>query len=388
MSVPHIPALDGARGLAAVGVLVHHVVLVWAPHTRQAYAADTAVIDSPLPWLLAYTPLHLPWLGTANVLVFFALSGFVLVRPFLERSRPSVIRFWTARSVRLYLPAWGSIVIAVVVSGFVASAVGSDTAPPTIRRAAVDALLLPTYVSNEVNGVLWSLAWEVAFSVAVPGIAVGLRAVLRLSDRRAPVATALLVAVPLGLLVLSVPLSDRAGEAALYSAVFLGGTALATAMHARPRHAPSPIADQVRPAVTTLVVIGLAVALCARWLVLPSAPQPWVLQTADAVSAAGSVGVVWFVVVSAPTQRLLSTRVAVWTGRLSFSMYLTHAVVLEGVWALSGGAVWAIPIALIVVWIVATAFRWSVEKPSHAVARRVMRSKTVDRRDLAAALVR
>src|SRR6201995_3858781 len=72
-------ALDGLRGAAALIVLFHHAAMTWAPLAVLYFHAH-----APVPFLallVAYTPLHLLWAGSEAVIVFFVLSGFVLVLP-------------------------------------------------------------------------------------------------------------------------------------------------------------------------------------------------------------------------------------------------------------------------------------------------------------------
>ena len=96
-------ALDGLRGLAALTVLVWHVVDRLSHGTLQGDGVLThALADS----------------GKVAVSLFFVLSGFLLARPLLawllgQRERPSLPRFLRARLLRI-VPAWLLIVVVVV----------------------------------------------------------------------------------------------------------------------------------------------------------------------------------------------------------------------------------------------------------------------------------
>ncbi len=93
---------------------MHHVLLVdnWFADSLIRYDSNT--FES---WkeILYYTPLHALFVGTEAVLVFFMLSGIVLVKAFpgwasLKWS------YFASRLTRLYLPIWGSILFALLLT--------------------------------------------------------------------------------------------------------------------------------------------------------------------------------------------------------------------------------------------------------------------------------
>lgn len=69
--------------------------------------------------MVAYhTPLNLLWAGQQAVILFFVLSGFVLVelaRRMASRGR-WVRSYYVQRLVRLYLPVWGAVLLAVLLA--------------------------------------------------------------------------------------------------------------------------------------------------------------------------------------------------------------------------------------------------------------------------------
>lgn len=96
----HQRSVEGARGLAALGVLTYHVGVVSEPHG----------------WLYAWTSRL--WLG---VPLFFLLSGMLLYRPFahatVQRADwPSLRRFARARVLRIAPAYW--LVLAVAMSRY------------------------------------------------------------------------------------------------------------------------------------------------------------------------------------------------------------------------------------------------------------------------------
>lgn len=158
-AVPHrtargfVPALEGMRGLAALGVLVTHV------------AFQTGADRVPV--------LGRVW-GRFDlaVAVFFALSGFLLWRPHAAAAhglgaRPSTRRYFVHRAVRI-LPAYW--VVVVVVLAFL------PTAGRGWRVWAANLGLVQVFVPLTLTDGLtqmWSLSVEVAFYVVLPLLAWG-----------------------------------------------------------------------------------------------------------------------------------------------------------------------------------------------------------------------
>src|ERR1700719_1278320 len=96
MNTQRIASLDSIRGLAALGVVLTHC---------------TGVYVDPPPWAI-HLPLSLIfWSGHGFVLVFFALSGFVLFIPF-KRGNAAYTPYVEKRVARLYPP----FVVAVLLS--------------------------------------------------------------------------------------------------------------------------------------------------------------------------------------------------------------------------------------------------------------------------------
>ena len=77
-------ALDALRGVAAVVVLVHHVSMT-APSISAAYQSSANVAIFSTGWWVTLSPLKILFAGPEFVLVFFVLSGFVLVLSPLRR---------------------------------------------------------------------------------------------------------------------------------------------------------------------------------------------------------------------------------------------------------------------------------------------------------------
>lgn len=163
-------SLDGLRGLAAFVVLIHHCFLV-SPHLSSAVDSNGTGLADSWVWWITFTPLHLGWAGQEAVYVFFVLSGFVLTLPFVGNSRPNWAAYFPKRIVRIYVPVWASLVFALAL----ARAFPRVAAPEfsswinlhdEVPKVLSDALLL--WGAGSLNSPLWSLQWEMTFSLLLP----------------------------------------------------------------------------------------------------------------------------------------------------------------------------------------------------------------------------
>jgi peptidoglycan/LPS O-acetylase OafA/YrhL len=349
-------SLDGLRGVAALVVVLYHVVSVGSAPLSAAVELGTD-LPGVGHWVLR-TPLAIWWAGPELVIVFFVLSGFVLARALLH-DRPSWPDFLTRRVVRLYLPAWASLVVAALLMAVVVTptpsagagfwwlgGASSISAGDVARQAS---LVLPDGHGAPLNGVLWSLRWEVLFSAALPIL---LLAAGTLRRAAVPVAAVVLAAACWG------------PPAATYLAPFMMGLLLA--LH-EPRLARLRRRLDQRGGGALLV---LAAVLLTADLWLPGAQRA--RGGAGTLVVAGAVCALLAPLLYDAVALRLEHRVAQWLGSRSFSIYLVHNPIIT---ACANGLhrppllpllVVAVPASLLF----AEAFHRLVERPSHALARK------------------
>jgi peptidoglycan/LPS O-acetylase OafA/YrhL len=352
-----LTALDGLRGVAALVVVLFHVVKL------SVVALGTeAEIGGTAPGLagrLSHSPLAILWAGPEFVMVFFVLSGFVLARAL--HGRPvRLASYYAARALRLYLPVWGSLVLAGVLVALVPRApslaganvaVAAFAAP--VDRALVlhNALLVTTDARAPLNGVLWSLRWEVLFSLLLPVLLLGAGLL-----RRAPAVVVALVV--LGIL-------HPGGHASLsYLTPFVLGVLLALHPDAVAR-VRARVAGRGAPVAVLAAVLLLT---ADRWL--PDAQRD--VGPGGALVALGAMLAVAAPLVWPAIARPLQTPPIQWLGRRSFSLYLTHEPLVVALFfalhrpglpvLLAAG----LPASLLL----AAAFHRAVERPAHLLARR------------------
>ncbi len=154
---PHrFASLDGVRALAAITVVVFHAA-VSAGITGGGPVAGTTTRG----------------LGNLGVGVFFALSGFLLYRPyvtahFTDTTPRPLGRYVRHRVLRIFPAYWLAVGASIVVFGLVVPAtVGNITGILTLT----DIYFPRLYISNTPVPVAWTLTAELAFYLLIPVVA-------------------------------------------------------------------------------------------------------------------------------------------------------------------------------------------------------------------------
>jgi peptidoglycan/LPS O-acetylase OafA/YrhL len=319
------PALDGARALAAIGVLINHVGVLSGFNGRN------------LEWG--------PYVARADVgvSVFFVLSGFLLYRPFVvDRLQGVPMRDTSTYARRRLLRIFPAYWVALTIVAFVLHA------PPFREPHSIVAhyLLLQVYDINQVVGgpiqQSWTLATEIGFYVFLPFFAWFLAR--RARDARRQVRAELFwvgmlwaASMAFQLVVLATGPTDerwgmvgtwfpaRANEFALGMAL---GVLSAWWVHGRNRI----------PAWATTWAFTLgcwALALVAFWITatrLRLPPSP-LLNPREALAMRGMYSVTSLLVVvpcvtaaarPGPARWVFANKVAVWLGLISYGIYLWH----------------------------------------------------------------
>ena len=359
-------ALDGLRGIAALVVVLHHVYQIARPFiepTVHAWAPGS------LWWFISATPIKLLSAGSESVLVFFVLSGVVVPLPLLAKGAKAWFGFFCARLVRLYVPVWASLVFAGVLIAFTPHPASSVTPGSWVERTngtkaslgllfSEGGLLRKSFSSNSV---LWSLTWEVIFSLALP---VFLLLALLLRRFWLP-ATVVSVALTLVGKVTNI-------DALLYLPVFFLGTLIAVNLDALRSWAGRRRASRGR--LGWLVFCISLLSIVTSWMLRPVIPAGTLASDAlGCLTPLGAAGLVLCAIVFRPVTMGLSTRVPRWLGRVSFSLYLTHLPILVALVYLLGDRNWVlvalvgIPVSLVVAYF----FYRFVEAPSHRLAKRI-----------------
>lgn len=308
-AMPHLPGLDGLRGLAVIGVLLFHGGFVWAKG------------------------------GFLGVSTFFTLSGFLitnlLVREWDRADGIDLGRFWTRRFRRL-LPA---ALIAIALVGVVWWRIGS---PEQLGNLRVDMLAALGYVANWrflTGGQsyadlflspsplqhFWSLAIEEQFYVIFPLFVI---VVMKFGGRR--LLTTLLVMATGTSVILEVAFRNSV-DRVYYgtdtrAAELLLGCLLAVWWSGRQR---SPVgnhgrADGEEPALWIDALGGLAVVgMFWAWFAIPESSMG-LARGGFPLYACGTTAIILAVTRRGLVAKFLSIAVLRWAGMISYGLYLYH----------------------------------------------------------------
>jgi peptidoglycan/LPS O-acetylase OafA/YrhL len=335
-----IPALEGLRGLAALGVVLTHALLA-SIHYVKPYSSN---------W---FYPV---WLGDEAVIIFFVLSGFVLTLPLASGRRFQAASYYVSRFARLYLPVWGAVAFAALlhaIGGWHAIKGASwwlnlHATPLTFREAAHDLTLFKAVGASYFLSI-WTLWPEIIFSVLLP-VFVWLAVCTRQL-------TWLAILAALGVI------ASAPNFYAQMLPVFFLGVVLAFHYGAVQTWWSSRSA---RVSMITLAA-GVACLTSDWWLGTNNQDSP-------ALVASGAAFVVALAIVSVRFDAVLVRRPVRWLGSRSFSLYLVHEPVVVTLYFAMGGkpapvlfVLLATPLALIA----SELFFRVVESPSHRIARQL-----------------
>ncbi|MEO7071217.1 MAG: acyltransferase [Nostocoides sp.] len=316
----YLPSLDGLRAVAAGLVVLTHA----------AFLTGFVVNQGLLGRLMGR--------GDLGVSIFFALSGFLLHRGFVDSSRPLGVRdYFVRRAVRV-LPAYW-LVVAVVVACTNTSA----------RDAMLHVLGAQIYVADSQIPSFsqsWSVATELSFYVALPLAAVGLN---RLRRRSASAPLTILTWTLVSSLALTwFASSGRIGVDILFerwlparAANFIVGMLLAEVLLA-PDH---PVERRLR---ALAAAPGSALVLAGAAYLFATTPAAGLL-TLGVVSGLQlavkmACGSIVALALLAPLvlerdnrwRRAMAHPVCRWLGRISYGTFLWHVPVFFALYDVSG----------------------------------------------------
>jgi peptidoglycan/LPS O-acetylase OafA/YrhL len=363
-----LTALDGLRGLAAVVVLLHHA-LYTNPEFPGAPGGGHAPVGSPM-WWISYTPLKLATAGVESVIVFFVLSGLVVTLPVVRRRGFDWVAYFPRRVVRLMVPVVASVLLAAAwvaaipqVSTQADGTWLSDSSTPNFSWEYIVKAIDLLGGDGQINNPLWSLRWELAFSLLLPVFAIAALAVRRWWIGGLALACALTW------------LGARAGSAELeYLPAFFVGAVIAVRLDVVRNAADRINRRWFRHPLWALLTVGSALLLIAPWLVGPGVGKiPELDPVLKGLVPIAAAGLVVAVLGWTPLRALFESRPLQFLGAISFSLYLVHVPIIIFSTYLFAGQAWYVPLlfAIPLAVLVAVGFRWLIEKRSHGWSKAV-----------------
>jgi peptidoglycan/LPS O-acetylase OafA/YrhL len=307
---PRFDALDGLRGLAALGVLVLHV------------------------WMFSYGDLHKPPKGVLDLVfgelrlgvqLFFVLSGFLIYRPFVGAALdgangPRLTRYVIRRGARILPAYWAALAGSFVLLRHLNHPMQIDAG-----QLPVFLLFAQNHFDTTIKHLdppMWTLAIEVSFYAVLP--LVGATA-LRLGAHRGRQVALTLALVAGGALSTVLAVKHRWPETLSTSLLphlveFGAGMTAAALLHRR---------TLSRAAATRTLLGGAALIIInSVWHARGMGPQEPRSLVGDAPGIAGIALVLAALVASPVKAAALSRGPARWLGKVSYGVYLIHFPVI------------------------------------------------------------
>jgi peptidoglycan/LPS O-acetylase OafA/YrhL len=359
-----LDALDGLRGLAALGVLVLHV---WMFSYGDSGKPPKGLLD------FAIGELRL------GVQLFFVLSGFLIFRPFVAaaldgaRRAPSLGRYAIRRAARILPGYWLALGASFLLLRHLDHPMQVDPAQLPVFLVFAQNHFEETI--KHLDPPMWTLAIEVSFYVTLP--LAGLLAV-RLGAHRARLAALTLLIVAGGLLSTAMAYLHAWPQTLSTSLLphlleFGAGMTVAVLLHGR---------TLSRRAAAALAVAGVvAIVANSYWHALGIGSRDVRSLVGDAPGIAGIAAVVAVLVAGPWRATLLARGPAKWLGTISYGVYLIHFPVIVGLrmtghWPL-GDQLGHQLLAVMAITLPAATLSWFVvERPAIAWARRVTTGRT------------
>lgn len=292
--------IDALRGLAAMAVVLHHLMLAVNDKNGDV-----------IPWLTVLGE----W-GRFGVEVFFVLSGFVIAHSTRNGaySMRYLGRFAARRAIRLDVPYWATIAAEVLVLMLVARLMPQYAHPlPSVAQSAANMFYVQTFLGYQhILPVFWTLCYEVQFYLV---FVLSLIALQRLAEWHSSVSFQRLCATLLLVLSFAVSLATYASllpmplEGLFIDRWFQFLLGAIGYLYVR---------GDVR---SSSLIIAIVTCLCAT------------LVAADAyraTSIAVCCATICLIIVSIRNDRFAAISAAPllqWLGLLSYSLYLLHLVV-------------------------------------------------------------
>ena len=372
MSKTRYHSLDSLRGIASLQVLISHSMMAVPLLANWVYTDDSSKRDTI--FFLIHSPLSFMWSDSAAVKVFFVLSGFVLSLPYYnnENRTPSYITFFIKRIIRLYLPCFTIIILSLFCKWLLYKPNSLNSFGEWVKLMWTMPLNTATLINlvllkNDLiyfDRALWTLPPEIKLSLILPPAIYILK----------PLNFLITIMVVIGYVIIWHALNKMGARniwsdypTLYYFTFFILGSLVCKYRLL--------ITDWINRISLFWYYVLLFVMLMIYtfkysmfWL--PSLIYNFLNSINDYVSAVAAI-LILFIVLSNRAYGFLNTKALLFLGKISFSLYLVHIVVIASLahlfhQYLSAGLI--VCIAFLCSFPMAVIFYYCVEMPSLNIA--------------------
>ncbi|MFE3871983.1 acyltransferase family protein [Flavobacterium sp. ZS1P70] len=326
-----IISLDVLRGLACLAVTIHHIFM-FNPVFFKSYTTNipsgNGIID-----FLNFSALKFVWDGHAAVILFFVLSGFVLSISFFKNDTLNYKKYLLKRMCRIYLPFAVIIAIGSLGSNYFKHYERLLKFTDWLNKAwnksitgtnFIDYLLMRDSDFVYLSQSIWSLPVEIKVSIFLPFVIVFFKKIKPKYD---------LVFVLLNMIVYHVGkrlgLQDILPDFALlyYLTFFMAGISLYK-NHQQFVTIISKLTTTVK-----MALFFVSIMLYTNYSNLVFF-LPWLtaflekMMPSDYLITLGSVLLMLLILSTSSDNKFLSNKYLVYVGKISFSLYLIHPIVI------------------------------------------------------------
>lgn len=317
-----IEQLDSIRGLAALSVLLSHIIIV----------------NMDIFTFVMKTPIRLFTSGYSAVILFFVLSGFVLSLPFLKKDEVNYFPYLIKRICRIYIPYLIVIVISIILSNiFHEDNIGGlsdwfNTSWSTLpdKDLIIEHMLLIGNIHSEnFNKAIWSLIHELRISLIYPFVVLLIKKI----DYKYSLMICFILSMITGLnnifhFQISNGLRTSYFDTFNYLSIFIIGTLLAIHRNKFINfYKGLTLNKKWLVFVILLIAYNFSNTLVPRILGI-QVIEPFLLIIQDYSIAFGAIGFITIALGSSKVEKILLIKPVSFLGKISYSLYLFHLVVL------------------------------------------------------------
>ena len=323
-TIHHVASIDSLRGLAALSVFFFHMLSLYLPEA-----------DIYRPWFFVFA-------GHEAVILFFVLSGFVLTLS-NESVHITYQQYTIRRIFRLYPAYYLSMLLSIVLFLLIKPMPLNQYTPwfnthfSNIQLSytmLLKTLLLFTNEFNNINGVIWSLVYEVTISILI------LPLIWRLNTNRSLVIVMLFYAiffVQRQFIHPSYVLIDKT----IYFSVFFYMGNLVFRFRKKMVFLDSPIFIPLYILCYSSVYFSFGHGIFDKATIR------------DLLTGLGAVGFLCLVLYNRQIKQILDNKIIHFYGKISYSFYLLHIPIMYGVIYMYNGYVPLI-IIMVIIFIITT----------------------------------